>query len=419
MKEKITKPSRPIWAIAIASIILLVLGSWLTFAKPKFAFVDFGDYYYAGRLIKLGKDPYNGKEADKLAKHEGFDYIEGSHYIYPPVLAYIVSLTSGLKARAAAAIWFLLSAFLLLVSIVIMVRFAYPRLSSGGAGGIIILAIFYAPGIYTLYVGQVNAIILASIVFALDAMRRKEENLTGYCLGFAAVIKFSPVALFAPLALRLKKRILVMAIGIPAIMLILCELVMPGVTTKFFLDVMPSLWEFRPHHAHPVNQSIRGVVLRMFQENNWTTPYIALSPDTIGTIIKLLVLGLGAGTCVVLWRSWRRETAQNEESKRWLEWGLVIIAFTIGSPLGWESSFLLLLVPYAALLRVGYWKWVVPSYLLMFVQRFGFEGFANKPHDFPTLAQHPAIISLGLISGLICMVGCVVALQKKIARTAE
>lgn len=418
--EKTTKLSRPFWAIAIAGAMLLALGSWLTFAKPKFAFVDFGDYYYASLLVRQAKDPYDGKEADQLAKEDGFEYIKGSDYIYPLVLAVVITPITVFQPRMAAALWFLVSAFLLLISILSLVRYAYPQASKRKAGMLILAGTFFAPAFYTLYVGQVNAILLACIVFALGAMLQRKDRFSGVLVGLAAVIKLSPAALLLPVALRRRKRILMMSLGLlPVATLLITEAISPGSTARFFLDVGPSLWDFKPHHAHPVNQSIRGVMLRMFQENNWTTPYIALSPAKIGSLIKVVVAALGIGTCVVLWRSWLKENEQNRISRRYLEWGLVISVITIASPLGWESSFLLLLIPYAALLKQGYWKWVLASYLLMLVQRLGFDGFANKPQDWPTLAQNPAISSLGLISGLICIVCCIVALQKEKARTAE
>lgn len=411
-KKKIWKRGS-VWAILVSIVFLSSLLGLLTIGKAKFAFVDFYDCYYAAELCAKGKDPYNGTFADELAKRDKVDYIPGSDYIYPLPLAVTLVPATQLQSLVAAILWYILTAALFLIALVRLTRIVDPEGPEWKKGLLILFGVFFAPTFYSFWVGQANAIVFFLVVFGLDAMiRTHQSRRAGIFIGLAAVIKIIPIFLLVIPFLKKRYTALKWAgIWIAGAFLV-SEIAAPGSTGKFFGKISLQLWEYSRHHAHPVNQGIRGYLLRMFELNDWTTPLDNLPGAVgIGIIITFVVLG-GIVVDVFFKTIENRETRNESTTTRYLQAGLILSCLCIMSPLAWEHSFMILLIPFMALWRAGYKWFAVVAWGMMWIQR-GLDGFANNPQDWPTLSKHPELTGLGLMAGIVTIIGCAWALYKR------
>lgn len=387
--------------------IMVILIGFLSFGGDKYAHVDFYDYYYAGKLIRLGENPYDGKRADQLAQKDGVFAIPDSHYIYPVPLAILLSPFTYFNPRYVAGVFSILSAFLIFLALLRLSRYMQTERTQL----MMFFGIVFMPSLYTLYVGQVNGILLALLIFGLDAALKEKDSYAGIFIGLAAIIKVSPAALLLILLFRRRTRALISAITVALVAFMLSEVIVLGSTVRYFTEVMPSLWDTKPHHATPINQSMRGWLIRVLSATKWSEPVRNWPGDvkvvSIGFNIALILL-----TTATLWLSRVKEFTRRQV---YLEAGLVVSCITLISPLGWDHSFILLLIAMSVMWRIGMYKRVIAVYALMLIQWIIMipGGFIDHPENFSFLVKCPWLIGLGLAGGLICFFSCAQLLMRE------
>ncbi|MFC1656033.1 glycosyltransferase family 87 protein [Patescibacteria group bacterium] len=388
------------WGFLGSMVLMSLLLIVMRYGSDKFAFVDYYDYHHAAELIRNGESPYDGPKADELAKRDKVHAIKDSHYIYPPPLAIVLVPLSYLHPKNGGMFWHLLSAIMLLLALERLTRYSQTKRQEL----LILLSFFFVPTLFTLYVGQVNTIVLALIVLAMDDSLSKENRdiRVGVWIGLAALIKVSPILLLAVFLFRGKWRVILVSVAVVAVGFAISELIVRGSTSQFFNDVMPSLWHNQNHHAHPANQSFRGWILRLFTPNDWTNPVRNYS-ETIYMFVGSINAFIVCITMLMLWISRKSDFTRRQA---YLEAGLVVSCIVLISPLGWDHTFILLLIPAAALWRIGYHWLVIAMYGLMIVQRAIFIPFADNPSSFPFLAKHPVLSCSGLLGGWFIFFTC-------------
>ncbi len=381
------KPRRE-WPWVLAAAALVAFGAWLLLSRSasvrRFAFVDFYDYYLAARSILSGHDPYDAFAAATQARSLGLPYLSHSDFIYPAWFAVVMAPVALLPARAAAAAWFALSAAALLWTL--------RRLPLGTPSGAWWLAgLLFPPALFSLFVGQVNLVLLALLALAWRK-RERLPTLAGVALGLAVATKLSPAVLALPLLKCRRHRMLAVA----GLTLVLCavvgEIAARGSTMQYLTVVLPGLSSLPARLAHPVNQGLAGFFLRLLAPNDWTRP-IWNGP----ALVRPLTLATGAlltlAVTAVHWRA-----APPDEARFW---GALTAVLVVVSPVAWESTFALLLVPYSLAFRSGRPPApLVASWVLVATQR-GLDGFANDPSGHTWQRAVPPLSSLALYGALL------------------
>lgn len=344
-----------------------------------FAFVDFFDYYFAGDAVAAGISPYDAAAAEMRARSEGVPVIHRSPFIYPSWVATLLVPFSLLPPWWAAAAWYLLSALALLWTIDDAVQRRRLPGSSWAA------ALLFPPTLFTLFVGQVNAFLLALLWYAWSR-REDHPSRAGVALGLAIGIKLNPLLLALPLAAARRWRVLAAVTVTGLVCIAIGELASPGSTQEFARQVLPGLSSLDPGHAHPVNQGLKGFFLRLFVPNPWTRPFID-SPELAAWSIRIVTALVVSALAVLCWLRGR-----THERETWAFTGAAMIAL---SPLAWESQFVMALLPFALLWHPGFRARVAIVWFAIAAQR-ALDDFANHPDDHPVLRACPPLSSVAL-----------------------
>jgi alpha-1,2-mannosyltransferase len=181
---------------ALALTLLAVLAT-LDLATEAVLRVDFKPYYLAGLAMSRGIDPYSVDALGTLARAQSIEGIVFP-YLYPPALACWLAPLAELRPLAAQRIWSALS--VLAVALAWVAMLAWLRASPPGntrrRRGFLFVAgagLFWVlPWRHNVAMGQVNALVLASIAASLWAFGRKRAVLAGLLLAPAIIVKVTP-----------------------------------------------------------------------------------------------------------------------------------------------------------------------------------------------------------------------------------
>jgi hypothetical protein len=391
--------------LAAAVLAHLVLAGWIASRPPgtaRFAQVDFNTYYAAAVLQAEGRNPYDGAATETLLRKDGLAYIPSSNYIYPPYLAAALIPGLFLPPQILGLLWYLasLSGLGLALWLILRGQGLVPSAARPAWQDAFLFACLFAPVRHSLYVGQVNALLLLLVAITFLACQRGHQAAAGVSLGIAALIKISPGLLALHFLFARRFRALaafaLTVLGLPAVTLPLFWTDLQA----FFAIVPARLSQPMPHL---VNQSLNGFFSRLFTANAFTEPLAAADPASVLLLVRL------AGAAVAVWVALqlairRRELHRHAD----LSLGALLTLLLLVSPFAWENLYLLLLFPILALLRrqdrlgVRGRQALVLVIALISSQRL-WDAFTNAPADFPGLRQASLLLSLGLYGALLLL----------------
>lgn len=343
-------------------------------ALRAFVGVDFFDYYYAARALWAGHSPYEPAWADALALAERQPVLPGSHYIYPPWFAGALLPLAALPARWAAGAWWALNGALWL-GLLHRARDLGPCALGLAAG--------FAPLLFTFMVGQSNLLLLALLAAGLSLVDRRPAW-AGVALGVATALKVGPGLILVGLAVQRRGRLIGAAVLTVGALIGVGELLVPGGTAAW-LQVLAQVAEPGLRHAHPVNQGLPALVDRLCAPSPWSVGPL----DCAGAASLSRDLTAVAALIAVAWAGWRGNAARI--------FAVGIVGFLLSSPLAWEASFVLLLLPMAHLWRRGRRATVGLIWGLFWIQR-ALDGYANDPAAWPTLRALPWLAAWGTLA---------------------
>ena len=298
---------------------------------------DFLPYYQAAQHILHGESPF-------LA----------DGYIYPPLLAFLLTPLAWLDYAAARSIWFAMSQLFLVASAVLLWRtFGRDWTSAcwiafvwgfGGAGG------------ETLAVGQVGPLLTLLIVVALRC--RGSQRGAGVALGFA--LKLFPGLLGLALVFRGERRAIRAMISTA-----LVAVLVPWVAVAMFLRGPTGVTKGGAWGGTPatLSWSLPSAVLRLLDPTgrdyllprNWmlgtNLEHFRLPMGLALAGLGITVLTLGAGIFVLTRSAGFR---LREEQVPWAMCGLVVLAL-VASPVAW-THYEVLQYPGIALLLISAWR---------------------------------------------------------------
>jgi alpha-1,2-mannosyltransferase len=247
---------------------------------------DIDAYLAAGRALWKGQPLYT-----TFLQHPFPDPTLRPAYIYPPVFALIAAPLALLPDAAANVLWLMIGQGSLAAALVLVLRWLRP--SAWAATAILCATVTFYPVWIDAVQGQANLPILLLVTAGIAGIVQGKPKF-GIALGAAAALKLTPVILLVWLLLDRRFREAAWMIGALAAVTAAAALLRFQDTLVFLGQVLPALSKGTAFYA---NQSLAGVVLRLFSSNPYTTPWIAVS-------WALLLSAAGAILMVACW-FWR------------------------------------------------------------------------------------------------------------------
>jgi hypothetical protein len=321
-------------AVTVGTAILVVTDFVIAPVTGRFSglYQDFGPILIAGRAANAGTDPYAlfvPLASTTLVAHLGFDYL--------PVIALLARPLAAMPYQVAATLWLWVLLAATVAGSVITARTAlpdtWPREAIGFAAGIA-----FAPAIYNLWNGQINALVLLSVAVAFRAWVRGDQVSCGVALGLGGVAKLAPAALLLLLVARRWWRgvIAAAAVAVAALAVGIIGLGF-GRTWEWISQVLPTLERADGWY---LNQSVGALISRLANHNvAYLQPTAAWLQGTI-TVASVACL-LGAAAAV------RR--GPTTVDRRTLEFSAGVVAMVLAGSIGWWDDYASLLVPLLAL----------------------------------------------------------------------
>jgi alpha-1,2-mannosyltransferase len=313
--------------------------------------LDFHVYYQAALVLRRGEDIYRA----------GISPL----YIYPPLLAMLVTPLSLLPITAATILWKILQHIWLLLAGGLLVSLL-PRRSRLLATGVLLLGGLTAPLQSEIELGESNSLILVLIAGALwlmvqgDLLRHggpaSRAGISGLLLAIAASIKVLPLLLIAYVGWRGSRVAAATAIsGFLALQAL--QLLLTPLTLDYWLREFPGL--FGQAFPYFENQSFNAAIARALLpgfDPGLPSPQLADGAALRPALTWLANGALLLATIAVLARAARWPALAAPPAPHLLaQAGLVLITTHLISGSTWLHHLVDLAVPLIALLAVSDW----------------------------------------------------------------
>ena len=302
----------------------------------------------------------------------------GHWFTYSPFAATVFVPIAALPLALARVLWDLVSVAALAYSVVITLKLAGYRPSRTMVAGITAAVLPLDPMYQTLFLGQINLILLALIL--TDVWRVSRGRDAGLGVGIAAAIKLTPAIfiLFFLLARRTK------AAFIAAGTFIVCGLIGFAIAPR----ASKLYWEHLSHDTRRVgapyisNQSPFGAAIRIAGGQGHVGAWWIIIPLALGAI------GLAAAAILAKRQDWLGATAVTGTT------GLLV------SPISWAHHWVWILPALVLLVRSRHWIAAAIGYLLFAVAPFWDTPHSGGPREYGFHWLLTLVANCFLIAGL-------------------
>jgi Glycosyltransferase family 87 len=305
----------------------------------------------------------------------------GHWFTYSPFAAMVFVPVAALPLAVARVLWDLVSVAALAYSCVLILKLAGRPPSRLMVAGVVAAAMALDPVWETLFLGQVNLILLALILTDIWLVSRGSPGLAvGTGVGLAAAIKLTPAIFIVFFLLAGRTRAAVVA----AATFVLCGLagfaVAPHASTLY--------WEHLSHDTSRVgapyisNHSPYAASIRIAGGQGHIGWW------WIGVSLAFAVAGLAVATVLVRRGDWLAAAAVTGTT------GLLV------SPISWAHHWVWVLPALALLLRAGYRVAAAAGYLLFSVAPFWFTPHAAGAREYGFHWLLTLVANCFLIAGL-------------------
>ncbi len=322
---------------------------------PKFG-LDFTQYYVASRMVLEG-------EAHNIYRTDGYYRAKAAIYgavtdagetmtnAYPPFVAFCFIPFALMPFKPALLLFSI--AGMLALGTGVWAFFADEERTTRRdftVAGLLITFSFF-PVYYSLYLGQVNALLFLCLALVLYFSRRGRPWWAGFFIALAVLIKIYPAVFMVFFAVKRQFKPVVAAMAfmivLGAVSLIVCH---PSMYVSYISQVLPRQSEGGAFYR---NQGLSGLCARLLSSNDYVkaltnSPALARG---LGVVAGVFVL-VGA-LYVAARRGGGRLTGD-------LEFGLCLVATLLALPKSWEHYAVLLLFAYFAILRLVAYAQPVP-----------------------------------------------------------
>jgi hypothetical protein len=328
--------------IALLTALTVVFGGWIVFAVATDQPLDFNVYYLAAETYARGDDPYAISDAypsptwDAIAADVGITHF-AKPYRYPPHTAVLVMLLRPLGPVAAAVVWDSVNA-----AAMIFAAWLLGRVLGGGWWTPVSLAglLLFGPAYDTLMMGQINGLLLMSLVAALWLLQRGRGESAGISLAIGGALKLVPIVLVPYLLLRRRWRLGIGWLVAFAALILICIPFVGWGGVWAYVDHAIALTRPNSMFTGQMNQTLSGVFGRALAD-----------PDLARLLARVVGLVLLVVTVLFCW--------PRGHAVRWLllEFAVVVAVLGLVFPFTWYHQLVVLLIPLLVLaqelLRLG------------------------------------------------------------------
>jgi uncharacterized membrane protein len=278
-------------------------------------------------------------------------------YIYPPLLADLLSPLARLHYDAAGSAWRALNLVLLYGSLIAVAGLARIRILSADFAVLVLAILCFRPMLDTQYLGQLNIVLFALWAFGILAYDRGRTVLSAALIALATALKVTPLGV-VPLFLVWRDRRWLTSYFVALASLIGAMAIYNGpASLAQFFTVASAMTGGVPI---PENQSIPSLIAwlafgRTFDHVSVRTILPFHSP-ALSLIIRLAELAF-YGSCLLLVS--RRRQAKRSERAAVLALFAVIVVLV--APVSWVASYTVAFIPLTLewagwLHRLGRWS---------------------------------------------------------------
>jgi len=365
-RERFSKrPSRSGIILAVYALILGFVGCvslgplYVDAMRPASGRVnDFFQDWGSARNFLVGLPVYT-QHATSIPRHLGvpFDPASGIDYnAHPPTSVLLALPLARLDYPDAVLAWNTTSLVAFLISLgIVAAVLPVPR---SLFLPVLALLTFCHPLYGSVYQGQLTLILvlLVTLIWALD--RSGCPNAAGVVLGTAAAIKLFPAYLVVYFAARGRLHSLLTAVlSVAALTMITVDVLGLDLYRDYVQLVLPAQARFR---SLGYNYAIAGLWSKLFDPVGegecmtplWSCPALA----RCGTLLSNLAI-----TAIVARFAYRARTSAEQD----LAFASIVTAMLLVSPVTWDASLPLLLVPIAVVARCADRRWWIPLALLL------------------------------------------------------
>lgn len=303
-----TRTSYVLLALGIALVIGFAIG---------YSPFDFNVYRWGGLVVTHGMRLY-------LDRAEGDP---GLWFTYPPFAAILFVPIAAIPAVLGRLGWELASIAALAYASAVTLKLAGYRASWPVIAGTIAVGLTLEPVWHTLFLGQVNLILLALIIG--DIWRVARGRQAGIGIGIAAAIKLTPLIFIPLLLLTRRTRDALTAIGAFVVCGLIGYIVAPGDSGLYWHHEIYDT--SRVGGPYVSNQSPYGAAIRLAGGAAHVGHWYLVIPVALG------IVGLAAGTVLARHNDWLGGTAVTGTT------GLLV------SPVSWTH----------------HWVWVLPALVIL------------------------------------------------------
>ena len=327
-----------IWLLAIA--VAYALNLFWNDLPDRANQIDFSHYYVSALAMRHGIDPYT-TDLKPLATSLRLDVGEMNIGTYPPTFILCFEPLTWLSPLPAYWLWIAMNIVFLATALYLLLdrlpKDTDLRLALLG------LAILYAPITYNFYYAQTQILILLLLILFMRWLGSGRHALAGFMLALAALLKVFPAILIGYLLLRRQgKAIVYVGLG----------LIVGGVVTLTLVGVELSLHFFQvlPFLTSPYwlsssdNVALDAMVSRLFWFSaNSDGPGVEFVRRAAVVTAELAVMALTVRA--TLGSSRLSDNSDEHVIALWIVTAILL------SPTAWIHYLVLLLMPFAVLLR--------------------------------------------------------------------
>lgn len=332
-----TRGRSSIWLVALA------LGYGLGFLArlPERANqFDFSHYYVSALAMRQGIDPYT-TDLTPLAKSRGLEIKEINHATYPPTFVLCFEPLTFLSPLYAYWLWIGMNILFFAAALYLLFE-GMPK-DTGVRLALIGLAILYVPVTDNFYYAQTQILILLLLTLFMRWIESGHDALAGSVLAVAGLLKVFPLILVGYLLVRRQRRALVFA-GMTLFIGSALTLGFVGLDKSLrFLEVLPFLTS--PYWlGRPVNVALGAIVSHLFWYSVGSgDPGVEFTRRVTVVMAQLALLALTVRATLA-----RSKLPGDRDEPVIALW---VVTAILLSPTAWLHYLVLLLIPYAVLLR--------------------------------------------------------------------
>ena len=305
----------------------------------------------------------------------------GHWFTYSPFAAIVFVPVAALPLAVARVLWDLVSVVALAYSCILILKLAGYRPSRIAVAGVVAAAMALDPVWQTLFLGQINLILLALILTDIWLVSRGSSRLAvGVGVGVAAAIKLTPAIFIVFFLLARRTKAALVAAGTFIVCGLIGFLVAPRASKLY--------WEHLSHDTKRVgapyisNQSPYGTAIRIAEGQGHIGAWWIIVP------LAFAVIGLTAAAILARRHDWLGATAVTGTT------GLLV------SPISWAHHWVWVLPALVLLVRSGHRIAAAAGYLLFAVAPFWFTPHAAGPREYGFHWLLTLVANCFLIAGL-------------------